>query len=78
VTINELVTIAERFAGIRLERRYDLGAPKGVNGRNSDNTLIREKLGWEPALPLEQGLRRTYDWIYAQFRARRSGQRVAV
>ncbi|HET6340374.1 MAG TPA: NAD-dependent epimerase/dehydratase family protein [Polyangiales bacterium] len=78
VTINQLVTIAERFAGFQLERRYDLGAPKGVNGRNSDNTLIREKLGWEPSLPLEQGLRHTYDWIYAQFRARRSGQRVAV
>lgn len=78
VTINQLVAIAERFAGIRLERRYDLAAPKGVNGRNSDNSLIRAKLGWEPALPLEDGLRRTYDWIYAQFRTRRSGQRVAI
>lgn len=78
VTINQLVTVAERFANLRLERRYELDAPKGVNGRNSDNTLIREKLGWEPSLPLEQGLRRTYDWIYGQFRARRSGQRVAI
>jgi nucleoside-diphosphate-sugar epimerase len=78
VTINQLVTIAERFAGIELERRYDLGAPKGVNGRNSDNTLIRSKLGWEPSFPLEQGLRKTYDWIYAQFRARRAGERVVL
>jgi GDP-D-mannose 3',5'-epimerase len=78
VTINQLVTLAESFAGIRLERRYDLAAPKGVNGRNSDNALIRAKLGWEPSLPLEAGLRRTYDWIYAQFRARRSGQPVAI
>jgi GDP-D-mannose 3', 5'-epimerase len=78
VTINQLVTIVERFAGIELERRYDLGAPKGVNGRNSDNTLIRAKLGWEPAFPLEQGLRQTYEWIYAQFRARRAGQRVVL
>jgi nucleoside-diphosphate-sugar epimerase len=78
ITINQLVTIAERFAGIQLERRYDLGAPKGVNGRNSDNTLIRAKLGWEPALTLETGLRRTYDWIYEEFRARRAGRRVAV
>jgi nucleoside-diphosphate-sugar epimerase len=78
VTINELVTLAERFAGITLERRYDLGAPKGVNGRNSDNTLIRQKLGWEPSLPLEVGLRKTYQWIYEQYRARRAGERVAV
>jgi nucleoside-diphosphate-sugar epimerase len=78
VTINQLVTLAERFAGIRLDRRYDLGAPKGVNGRNSDNTLIRDTLGWEPSVPLERGLRATYDWIEQQFRARKAGQRVVL
>ncbi|HKP62022.1 MAG TPA: NAD-dependent epimerase/dehydratase family protein [Polyangiales bacterium] len=78
VTVNDLVTLAEGFAGLKLERRYDLSAPKGVNGRNSDNTLIRQKLGWEPSLPLEVGLRKTYQWIHEQYRARRAGQRVAV
>jgi len=78
VTINQLVSIAERFADLRLERRYDLSAPKGVNGRNSDNTLIRAKLGWEPSIPLERGLRETYDWILGRYRARRAGERVTV
>jgi GDP-D-mannose 3',5'-epimerase len=78
VSINDLVSLAESFAGIRLERRYDLSAPKGVNGRNSDNALIRAKLGWEPSLPLADGLRQTYDWIYQQYRARRAGERVTL
>lgn len=64
VTINRLVDLAESFAGIKLNRRYDLGAPQGVRGRNSDNTLIREKLGWEPRIPLEVGLEQNYRWIY--------------
>ena len=63
VTINQLVDIAEEIAGIRLKRNYNLGAPKGVNGRNSDNTLILEKLGWEPSIRLREGLQKTYDWI---------------
>jgi nucleoside-diphosphate-sugar epimerase len=66
VTINELVDIVERIAGITLERRYKLDAPQGVRGRNSDNGLILEKLGWEPSIPLEVGLKNTYDWIHAQ------------
>jgi len=63
VTINQLVDIAEDIAGIKLERTYDLNAPKGVNGRNSDNTMILEKLGWEPSIKLRDGLERTYTWI---------------
>lgn len=64
VTINDVVDIVERIADVKLERRYDLGAPKGVRGRNSDNTLIKKRLAWEPSLPLERGLERTYQWIY--------------
>ncbi len=64
VTINQLVDLAEDIAGITLKRRYDLGAPKGVNGRNSDNTLITERLGWAPRIALRDGLERTYRWIY--------------
>jgi nucleoside-diphosphate-sugar epimerase len=66
VTINQLVDIVERIAGVRLERRYRLDAPKGVRGRNSDNTLIQEKLGWAPSIRLEEGMRRTYEWIHAE------------
>ena len=66
VSINQLVDLAESFAGIKLKRRYNLGAPKGVNGRNSDNTLILEKLGWEPSIRLRDGLQKTYDWIATQ------------
>lgn len=64
VTINRLVDIVEEIAGVKLERRYNLSEPQGVRGRNSDNTLIRELLGWEPATPLETGLEQTYRWIY--------------
>jgi GDP-D-mannose 3',5'-epimerase len=63
VTINQLVDIVEEIAGIQLKRTYDLGAPKGVNGRNSDNTMILEKLGWEPSTRLRDGMERTYRWI---------------
>jgi len=66
VTINQLVDIAESFAGIKLKRNYNLSAPKGVNGRNSDNTLIQQYLKWEPSTSLRQGLRKTYDWIEQQ------------
>lgn len=70
VTINGLVDILEKIAGIRLERHYKLDAPKGVNGRNSDNTLIREHYNWEPAIPLRDGLERTYRWIHDQYMAK--------
>ena len=63
VTINQLVDIVEEIAGVKLERRYNLGAPKGVNGRNSDNTKILELLGWEPSIRLKEGMTKTYHWI---------------
>jgi GDP-D-mannose 3', 5'-epimerase len=63
VTINQLVDIVEEIAGVKLQRRYKLDAPKGVNGRNSDNTKIVEYLGWEPSIRLRDGLSRTYEWI---------------
>ena len=66
VTINQLVDIVERVANVRLKRRYKLDAPKGVRGRNSDNTLIRQKLGWAPSVRLEDGMRKTYEWIHEQ------------
>jgi hypothetical protein len=66
VTINELVDIAEEIAGVKLKRRYNLSAPKGVNGRNSDNTLIRKLFNWEPSTRLRDGLERTYRWIHDQ------------
>ena len=70
VTINQLVSIVEGIAGIELKRTYDLTAPKGVNGRNSDNTKIREYLGWEPSVALRDGLEQTYRWIYDEFVAK--------
>jgi nucleoside-diphosphate-sugar epimerase len=70
VTINQLVDIAEDIAGIRLRRRYDLKAPKGVNGRNSDNAMILERLGWEPSIRLRDGLEKTYRWIETQMTER--------
>jgi GDP-D-mannose 3', 5'-epimerase len=63
VTINQLVDIVEEIAGVKLNRRYKLDAPKGVNGRNSDNTKIQEYMGWEPSIRLRDGLEKTYDWI---------------
>ena len=71
-TIDALVDAVERVAGTRLTRRYRLEAPTGVNGRNSDNTLIRARLGWAPEIPLEVGIPKTYEWIEAQFMARRA------
>jgi GDP-D-mannose 3', 5'-epimerase len=66
VTINRLVDIVAEIAGITVERHYDLSAPQGVRGRNSDNTLIQRELGWAPSIRLEDGLERTYRWIYDQ------------
>jgi nucleoside-diphosphate-sugar epimerase len=66
VSINQLVDIVEGIAGVKLKRSYNLKAPKGVNGRNSDNTLIQKYLGWEPCVRLRDGLEKTYRWIYDQ------------
>ena len=73
VSINQLVDMVEGIAGIRLERKYDLTAPQGVNGRNSDNTLIQKYLGWEPNIALQTGMEKTYSWIYDQYLAREKG-----
>ena len=68
VTINRLVDLAEEIAGIKVDRKYNLDAPKGVRGRSSENTLIKSKLGWEPSIPLLVGLEKTYSWIYEQMK----------
>jgi len=78
VTINQLVDIAESIAGIKLQRKYDLSAPKGVNGRNSDNALIQKYLQWEPSTSLRAGIEKTYRWIYDQYMARERGEAGVV
>src|SRR6266704_1738171 len=77
VTINQLVDLVEDIAGLKLKRRYNLLAPKGVNGRNSDNTLIRKIFDWEPSTRLRDGLERTYRWIYDQMASAKTLQRVS-
>jgi GDP-D-mannose 3',5'-epimerase len=74
VSINQLVDLVEEIAGIKLQRKYNLNAPKGVDGRNSDNARIQELLGWEPKTPLRIGLEKTYAWIYDQYSARERGE----
>jgi len=67
ININGLATIVEQIAGVKLDRRYNLDAPKGVNGRNSDNTLIQKYLGWEPSIRLREGMAKTYAWIEGEY-----------
>ena len=76
VTINQLVAIVERIAGVTLTRRYKLDAPLGVRGRCSDNTLVSAKLRWQPSVRLEDGMERTYRWIHDQM-TMRAGNRHA-
>ncbi len=76
VSINELVSIVEDIAGIKLNRTYDPTAPKGVGGRNSDNTFIKSVLNWEPSTPLRDGMGKTYDWIKTQYADLKAGKRV--
>jgi nucleoside-diphosphate-sugar epimerase len=70
VSINQLVDIVEDIAGIKLDRKYNLDAPKGVRGRSSDNTLIKRELNWEPSIPLRSGMEKTYAWIYDQIQSK--------
>ncbi len=78
VSINQLVDMVEDIAGMKLKRNYNLGAPKGVNGRNSDNTLIKKYLNWEPDTALRVGMEKTYAWIYDQYLARERGDAGVV
>jgi GDP-D-mannose 3',5'-epimerase len=66
VTIDELVRIVAGVAGKTLTTRHDPSKPQGVRGRNSDNSRLREVLGWEPAITLEDGLRKTYTWVESE------------
>lgn len=76
VSINQLVDLVEDIAGLKLKRSYKLDAPKGVRGRSSDNTLIKEKLGWEPSVTLRTGLEKTYAWILDQMKSGNSKDSV--
>ncbi len=78
VSINQLVDYVEEIANYKMERKYDLKAPKGVRGRNSDNTLIKKYLGWEPFIPLKVGLKKTYDWINEQMMSNNGKDSKAV
>jgi nucleoside-diphosphate-sugar epimerase len=77
ITIDDLVTLCEGIAGVRLIREYDHTAPQGVKGRSSDNTLLRARTGWEPSIPMAQGLRPTYRWIEQQWRGALAQRGVA-
>ena len=74
VSINDLTTLAESIGSVKLTRHYDPTAPRGVAGRNSDNTMIQRILGWQPNTPLKDGLARTYHWIEQQYRDRKAGK----
>ena len=78
VSINQLVSIIEEIGGVKLNRTYKLDAPKGVAGRNSDNTFINQVLGWEPGTSLHDGLSKTYAWIEQQYCDRKAGKRVVT
>jgi GDP-D-mannose 3',5'-epimerase len=66
VTINQLVDVVEEIAEVKLQRHYKLDAPRGVNGRNSDNTKIMSSLGWEPSVRLREGIAKTFAWIESE------------
>lgn len=70
VTINQLVSVIEEIAAIKLKRNYKLDAPKGVRGRSSDNTLIKKYLNWAPSITLKKGMAKLYEWIYQQLNSR--------
>lgn len=76
ISIDDLVSLAEKIGGVTLKRTYDPDKPKGVAGRNSDNTFIKKVLNWEPDTPLEDGLKETYKWIEQQYEDRKAGKRT--
>lgn len=76
ISVDGLVSLVEDIAGVTLERHYQLDAPRGVAGRNSDNTFIQSVLGWEPNTPFRQGMEKTYAWIEQQYLARQAGENV--
>jgi GDP-D-mannose 3',5'-epimerase len=78
VSVDQLVDLVEQIAGVKLRRVYQPDAPKGVAGRNSDNTLIRKYLHWEPGIPLREGMVKTYAWIHDQYMARQRGERTVA
>jgi nucleoside-diphosphate-sugar epimerase len=76
IAVDDLVSLAEEIGSVKLTRKYDLTAPRGVAGRNSDNTFIKQVFGWEPSTPFKEGLANTYAWIEQQYYARKAGERV--
>ena len=76
ISVDDLVSLAEEIGNVKLTRQYDLTAPRGVAGRNSDNTFIKQVFGWEPSTPFKEGLAKTYAWIEQQYYARKAGERV--
>jgi GDP-D-mannose 3',5'-epimerase len=76
ISIDDLVTMVEEIAGVKLQHTYNLNAPRGVAGRNSDNTFIKSVLDWEPHTPLRTGMEKTYAWIAQQYADRKAGKRV--
>lgn len=78
VSINTLLTKIEKIAGVKMKRKYDVNAPQGVAGRNSDNTFIKKVLKWEPNTMLDKGLAKTYAWITQQYKKRKAGERVGI
>ena len=67
ISINEMINIIEEIADYKVDENYQLDKPKGVRGRSSDNTLVKNKLGWEPKFNLKNGLK-TYEWIEKQIK----------
>ena len=76
ISVNDLVSLAEDIGAVKLHREYDLSAPRGVAGRNSDNTFIKQVFSWEPSTAFKEGLTNTYRWIEGQYYARKAGERV--
>jgi nucleoside-diphosphate-sugar epimerase len=76
ISVNDLVSMVEDIAGVKLQRTYNPNMPKGVAGRNSDNTFIKSVLGWEPSTPLRVGMEKTYAWIKEQYYDRKAGKKV--